>query len=312
MAYEEDPYELCEPLPEDEETTAQTQTGPSGANDAANSVVPGPGTGNIDTPLEVQDNQLPDDQILESTAPGDEMFIDESGKIYKEGDVIYVDCISEVYKAMRLIKGDYGSSLSDVVWKLFYIYDGGNEMFSKRGVEVYELDYGWLNFIGYESGGIYKLTADFGSGHISVFIECMPPTVEPMVIRYQGVDYQEEETISLDCKQWEHIFELLNHDPFNEEFIKWELASVSGETIYKAENGTGSKFTLDQIRLLQVREEFPEGIYQLIVQHYYTSLMVYIECRVDGESNPLLLAQNTHSEPNGNGNEAVIDVGTPL
>src|SRR5690606_6733548 len=112
--------------------------------------------------------------------------------------------------------------------------------------------------------------------------------------------------------QWEHIFELLNHDPFNEEFIKWELASVSGETIYKAENGTGSKFTLDQTRLLQVREEFPEGIYQLIVHHNYTSIMVYIECRVDEEWNRLLIAQNTHAEPNENGNEAVIDVGASL
>src|SRR5690606_9766536 len=98
MAYEEDPYELFEPLPEEEiteETTAETQTGPLGANDAANSVVPGPGTGNIDTPLEVQDNQLPDDQILASTAPGDEKLIDESGKIYSRDDVVYIDCRNE-------------------------------------------------------------------------------------------------------------------------------------------------------------------------------------------------------------------------
>src|SRR5690606_33575458 len=41
MAYEEDHYELFEPLPEEEETTAETQTGPSGANETANSAAPG-------------------------------------------------------------------------------------------------------------------------------------------------------------------------------------------------------------------------------------------------------------------------------
>src|SRR5690606_21516054 len=58
MAYEEDPYELFEDITEEEtteETTAETQAGTSGANDAANSATSGQGTGNINTPLEVQD-----------------------------------------------------------------------------------------------------------------------------------------------------------------------------------------------------------------------------------------------------------------
>src|SRR5690606_7342155 len=161
--------------------------------------------------------------------------------------IIHVDCISEVYKTFKLIKGDYGLPLLEVLWKLSYTIDN-SDTFSKRGVEVYELNYDWLYSLSQKPGSLYKLKADFGSGHISVFIKCIPPTVEPIaIIKYEGVYYQQEEIISINCKKWEHLFELLDHDPFGEEFINWELASLNGVTIYKTENGTGSKFTLDQM-----------------------------------------------------------------
>ena len=303
MAYEEDPYELFEDITEEEtteETTAETQAGTSGANDAANSATSGQGTGNINTPLEVQDNQLPDDQILASTAPGDEKLIDESGKIYKRDDVIYVDCSKEGYKEIRLIKGDYGASPLEVVWDISYTNYPYRNSFSEGGLEFFKLGYGQMRTwteddVRWNKKGIIRLNADYGSGHITVLVECVPP--DPIIIKYQGVNYYQEETINLDCRKGEHVFELLGHDPAGEEFINWELTSLNGATIYKTENGTGTKFTLDRIRLLQARGEFPQGIYQLIVHHNFTSYMVYIACVEDVKLDPLLIAQNT---PAGN------------
>src|SRR5690606_13221399 len=230
MAYEEDPYELFEPLPEEEETTAETQTGPSGANDAANSVVPGPGTGNIDTPLEVQDNQLPDDQILASTAPGNEKLIDESGKSYNRDDVIYVDCSKEGYKEIRLIKGDDGLAALEGVWKKSYTNYPYRYSFWDEGLEFFKFKHdeikSWAGEdVRWNKKGIIRLNADYGSGHITVFVECLPP--DPIIIKYQGVDYYQEETINLDCRKGEHVFELLGHDPAGEEFINWELTSLN-------------------------------------------------------------------------------------
>src|SRR5690606_30168859 len=150
-------------------------------NEVANNAPGSEGTGNIDTPLQVQDNQLPEGQILASTAPGDEKLIDESDIVYNRDDIIHVDCISEVYKTFKLIKGDYGLPLLEVLWKLSYTIDN-SDTFSKRGVEVYELNYDWLYSLSQKPGSLYKLKADFGSGHISVFIKCIPPTVEPIAI----------------------------------------------------------------------------------------------------------------------------------
>src|SRR5690606_13476537 len=116
----------------------------------------------------------------------------------------------------------------------------------------------------------------------------------------------------LDCKQGSHVFELLNHGQYDGGRIDWELASVNGVSIYKTKNGTESKYTIDHMQLSWAREEFPEGVYQLRAQYNYTSFMVYIECSDDDKIASLLIAQNNHAETNGNGNEAVIDVGAPL
>ena len=306
MAYEEDPYELFEDITEEEtteETTAETQAGTSGANDAANSATSGQETGNIDTPLQVQDNQLPDDQILASTAPGDEKLIDDSGKIYNRDDVISIDCNLDGFKTMMLIRDTSGSSVSDVVWELTNMNNTlVDKVVTPPGNVLYKLEYSRLRSWGMSPGDIYELKADFGSGNIIVFIECVPPdekeqddapVLDPMVIEYQGGHYQQEEIISIDCNRDFHVFELLNHEQYGVGWINWELASVNGVTLYKTEYGTESKYTLDQMQLFWALGEFPEGIFQLKVHYNYTSFMVYIECRDDGELDPLLIAQNT-------------------
>src|SRR5690606_10946655 len=231
MAYEDDPDELFGPLPEEEETTAGPQTSPPGANEneVANNAPGSEGTGNIDTPLQVQDNQLPEGQILASTAPGDEKLIDDIGIVYNRNDTVSIDCSSNGFKTMMLIRDTSGPSVSDVVWELTNMNNTlVDKVVTPPGNVLYKLEYSRLRSLGMSPGDIYELKSDLGSGHVIVFIECVPPDEQeqddapeftPIVIEYQGVNYRQEEIIKIDCKKGAHIFELLGHDPSGEEFI---------------------------------------------------------------------------------------------